>query len=88
VRTVEATELLASDMFNSGERRVTLADVEHYAYELRPPVDSGSVDTFAVAAVACGHPRTVPGPQECELAESCKGPSRTRALWRQLAWFA
>ena len=35
VRVVEATELLALDVFNSGARQITLADVEHYLGELR-----------------------------------------------------
>jgi hypothetical protein len=35
VRVVEATELLALDVFNSGARQITLGDVEHYLGQLR-----------------------------------------------------
>ena len=39
MRVTEATELLALDVFNSGRRQITLADVEHYLGALRnhPP---------------------------------------------------
>ena len=39
VRTVEATELLACDLFNTGGRQITLGDVERYLCQLRghPP---------------------------------------------------
>jgi hypothetical protein len=39
VRVVQATELLALDVFNSGARQITIGDVEHYIAELRghPP---------------------------------------------------
>jgi hypothetical protein len=35
VRVVEATELLALDVFGSGARQITLSDVEHYLGQLR-----------------------------------------------------
>ena len=35
VRDVQATELIALDVFNSGARQITLGDVEHYIHELR-----------------------------------------------------
>lgn len=31
----EATELIALDVFNSGQRQITLGDVEHYLGQLR-----------------------------------------------------
>lgn len=35
MRVVEATELLALDMFNSGARQIQLGDVEHSIHGLR-----------------------------------------------------
>ena len=35
MRVVEATELLALDVFGSGARQITLSDVEHYLGHLR-----------------------------------------------------
>jgi hypothetical protein len=35
VHIVEATELLALDVFNSGARQITLADVEQHIHRLR-----------------------------------------------------
>ena len=35
VRVIEATELLALDVFNTGPRQITLGDVEHYLGQLR-----------------------------------------------------
>jgi hypothetical protein len=35
VRVIEATELIALDVFNSGARQITLGDVEHYIHGLR-----------------------------------------------------
>jgi hypothetical protein len=35
VHAVEATELLALDLFNTGARQITLGDVEHYLGPLR-----------------------------------------------------
>ncbi len=35
MHAVEATELIALDMFNIGARQITLGDVEHYIHGLR-----------------------------------------------------
>ena len=35
MHVVEATELIALDVFNSGARQITLGDVEHYISQLR-----------------------------------------------------
>ena len=35
MRDVQATELIALDVFNSGARQITLGDVEHYLAQLR-----------------------------------------------------
>ena len=44
VRVVEATELIALDVFNTGARQITLGDVEHYVHELRAiPTSAGAV---------------------------------------------
>ena len=34
MRVIEAVELVALDVFNSGRRQITLADVEHYLSQL------------------------------------------------------
>ena len=34
LRVIEAIELVALDVFNSGRRQITLADVEHYLSQL------------------------------------------------------
>jgi len=34
-RVIEAVELVALDLFNTGQRQITLADVEHYLAQLR-----------------------------------------------------
>ena len=35
MHAVEATELLALDVFNTGARQISLGDVEHYLHQLR-----------------------------------------------------
>ena len=52
VRAVEATELLACDMFNTGGRQITLGDVERYLRQLRghlPGCDCGHCEAARLA---------------------------------------
>ena len=54
VRVIEATELLALDVFNAGGRQITLGDVEHYLHELRGHVDECRCGRCAAAAMSTG----------------------------------
>ena len=55
VRVIEATELLALDVFNAGGRQITLGDVEHYLHELRGHVDECRCGRCAAAAMRYPH---------------------------------
>ena len=51
MRVIEATELLALDVFNAGGRQITLGHVEHYLHELRGHVDECCCGRCAAAAI-------------------------------------
>lgn len=55
MRVIEATELLALDVFNAGGRQITLGDVEHYLHELRGHVDECRCGRCAAAAMRYPH---------------------------------
>jgi hypothetical protein len=51
VRVIEATELLALDVFNTGRRQITLSDVEHYIHTLRSHPPECQCGRCAAAAI-------------------------------------
>ena len=51
VRAIEATELIALDVFNTGAHQVTLGDVERYLRQLRGHVPDCGCDRCEAAAM-------------------------------------
>jgi hypothetical protein len=51
VRAVEATELIACDVFRIGGRQITLGDVERYLWQLRGHVPDCGCDRCEAAAM-------------------------------------
>ena len=74
VRVIEATELLALDVFNAGGRQITLGDVaRHYLHELRGHVDECRFRCSALPMSATP-PRAVTRPLQRPCIQDRAGP--------------